>query len=329
MKTIAFLGTGAWGSALASVLSFNNHKVKMWGINEKEVNDINNGVNTAFFGEKKFNNPKNITASLKMEEVVEGADFVVLAVPSVAIKSVLTQLTKVLGSKKANILSVAKGFDYETSEPLSNFIYNHFKNNLNSFASLIGPSFAVEVFDNLLTMANVVGKNKEFNQLIAQAFNNNYFKLVPTEDEHGAEYYAAFKNTLAIGVSIANYFFEAKNTVAALVTIGVNEIFNIYKHFNPHSCASVALQLSALGDTLLTCTSEKSRNFSFGKLIAEFGLEEALQKNTKVVEGYYAAKTLDKMLTNNPELKAPFLKNIVDILYHGKSEKEICNFEII
>lgn len=319
---IGILGTGAWGSALANVLSSNNHKIIMWGIDDKEIEDINKGYNKKYFGEQKFENNQNIFATSNIDEVLKNTNTILLAVPSGAIFSVLNLIKeKKEKNNKINIINVAKGIEEKSNKFFSQIIKEVLGESLENYCSLIGPSFACEVMEQKFTMINIVGPNKDFLSKVAILFNNNNFRLVSLECEESAELFAALKNVLAIGIGIVSYFYPNENTKAAMLATGVKEISNIQK--DPY----IGFELAGIGDIFLTCSSTKSRNYSFGLLVAKEGLANALKVNNKTIEGYHAAKILNHMIEkNNLKNKTLFLNSIIEILYKNKSPKNILDF---
>lgn len=326
MSKVTFIGTGAWASGLATVLTKNNHKVVMWGIDDKEISDINKGKNTKYFGDKFFNNPENLKATTDLKKALKGTQYLVLAVPSSAFEIVIPQIKNVLQDKKINVINVAKGIDNKSKLFYSDVIKKEFGENLKNYCTVVGPSYAVEVFDNQLTVINVVGPKSSYLQAVASIFNNDTFKLIENKNEYGAQLFAALKNTLAIAMGIVRETKPYKNPEAALLTIGVKEINNILKYLYPKSDKLIGFEFAGIGDLFLTCTSEKSRNFSFGLLIAQKGVKKALEKNSKTIEGYRTAKIFYEMLKNVEELRIPFFRSIFNVLFANKSEKDLLDF---
>ncbi|MCU4706676.1 NAD(P)H-dependent glycerol-3-phosphate dehydrogenase [Mycoplasma sp. CSL7503-lung] len=320
-----FIGTGAYGSALANVLSYNNKKISMYGIDEKEIQDINDGHNQKYFGSNNFFNKENIFATNDLSEVVLNSNFIILAIPSNAIKSVLKQISGLIKFKKINLINLSKGIEPSTELFFSQFIKRKFNKNLKNLATLLGPSFAIEIFNKELTVINIVGENKEYNEKLIQNFNNNYFKLVENSNEIGLELFASLKNVLAIGLGIASIATESKNTNAALITIGIQEMITIYRKLTNNVDNDFVYQFAGIGDTFLTCTSVKSRNYTFGTMIGEFGINVALEKTNGTVEGYTTAKSLEKIIKNN-QINVPFFENIIEILSNKKEHMKICDF---
>ncbi|WP_406614661.1 NAD(P)H-dependent glycerol-3-phosphate dehydrogenase [Mycoplasma corogypsi] len=326
LRKFGFIGTGAWGSALANVLSSNGHKVMLYGVDLAEINDINNGRNTKYFNSIKFSHQENVIATTSLKELVDFANTFVLAVPSHAIKTVLKQLKDIIKYKHVDIINLSKGFEQNSELLFSEFVQKKFRSNLKNLASLVGPSYAIEVFQHDLTVINIVGENVEYLEDIASYFNNSSFKLVASQKVNGCELFAAAKNLLSIGLGISSYNNESVNTHSALITLGTQEIIKLYQVLYPTEFShEVAFSYAGIGDIILTCSSNKSRNYSFGLLVAEIGINDALAKNTSTVEGYETAKTLNKLIKRN-NVSVPFLQSIIDILLHNKKASYLTDF---
>ncbi|UWV84356.1 NAD(P)H-dependent glycerol-3-phosphate dehydrogenase [Mycoplasmopsis felis] len=321
-----FIGTGSYGSALANVLSENGHNVALYGINEYEINDINTGYNQRYFGSIPFYKKENIYATDNLEEVVLSSEHIVLAIPSTAMRETLKKIKEILNSKKINIINLSKGIEYQSGMFFSDFIKWKFNKNIKNLATLTGPSFASEVFQRENTIINVVSENEEYNELLVSLFTNKYFKLIPETNVLGSEIFGAIKNVLAIGIGMWNATNTSKNTLSALLTMGINEINHIYKHLSNKENVDFSLSYSRIGDVYLTCTSVKSRNFTLGIQIYENGVDKALENSGSTVEGYHTAKTLEKMIKEKEINNIPFLKSILDVLFNSKKPVNLLDF---
>ncbi|WP_027121980.1 NAD(P)H-dependent glycerol-3-phosphate dehydrogenase [[Mycoplasma] imitans] len=316
---VGILGTGAWGTALANILLKNGHIVKMWGIDEDEIDNLKKGYNNRYFGNKKLFKAPDLVSS-DLSQVVDGCDYLLLAIPSKFFNDVLAKLANVLKDRKVHLINVAKGMEANTKQFWSEVIKRAFSKNLLSLTSLLGPSFATEVFDNHPTVINAVSDDMISCHKVAKLFNNETFELVPFDNELSAQLFAAIKNVCAIGTGIIFEQTTSANTRSAILTKLFNEMDSMYQSlakdkYRPKDCT----QLSGIGDFILTCTNEQSRNFSFGKLVAKFGIKNALEKNINTVEGYIAAKTMYEIIkANNLDLK--LLITIYQILYEDLDE---------
>lgn len=319
---ITILGTGAWGTALANVLLENNNVVKMWGVDNDEINDLKKQLNTKYYGTKKlFKKPYLITNDL--EEATKNSKIILLAIPSKFLIKTLENLKKIIKNKKVILINVAKGIDPETKLFWSQIIKKTFKKNLDGLVSLLGPSFASEVFEKELTVINAVSSNPKALKIVTKLFCNKYFKLVPIENEMGADIFAALKNVAAIGTGIIYQLHPSINTRSAILACAFKEIYQIYqKIVNDNKPSNIGYELCAIGDLTLTCTSEKSRNFSFGLEIGKNGFQKTIAKNNKTVEGFIAAKIINEILKTK-KIKAPIITAIYNILYKNADPKNL------
>ncbi len=320
MAKIAILGTGAWGTALGNVLLKNGHDVLMYGIDKKETSDLKKSVNTKYFGNTKmFCAPKS---TLKEKDVILfKPSYILLAVPSAFIEPTVKKFASKLSNKPIYI-NVAKGFNPKTNDVWSVAIKKIIKPYSKGFVSLLGPSFAIEVFNNQATMINAVSTKKKLAKNVANLFNNSTFKCIVTTDEKGAEIMGSLKNVMAIALGLAYEMHTSINTRAAMLAEATKEISLIVKSLGgkPETISNFC----GIGDIYLTCTDSKSRNFSFGKSIAQVGLKQTLSQNKKTVEGYSATKIAYKIILKE-KINAPVLSEIYKVLYKDKNPKFFVN----
>ena len=317
MARIAILGTGAWGTALANVLLSNKHHVAMWGVDQTQINDLKKQVNTQYYGNTKLVSPLKLVTK-KSEDIINfKPEYVVIAVPSIHISSTLEMFANKFENMPVYI-NVAKGFDLKTKNTWSLSISKIIKNNSLGLVTLIGPSFATEVFNKNITVVNTVSDTIELAKKVGVLFNTKFFKCVEITDVKGAETISAIKNIMAIGSGILYAQHNSINTRAAILAQIAKEVQSIVKIMGGEP--STLYQFCGIGDIFLTCTDSKSRNFSFGLEIGKFGfknVKKVLKNNT--VEGYWAAKVVYQIITSHG-IKAPILTNIYKILYNNESE---------
>jgi glycerol-3-phosphate dehydrogenase (NAD(P)+) len=191
-------------------------------------------------------------------------------------------------------------------------------NKCKGLVTLIGPSFAIEVFRKEPTIVNVISHSIPLGRMVALLFNNSYFKCIEIKDEVGAEIIGALKNVMAIGMGIAYQLHASINTRAAMLAQVTKEINKIMKTFGGES--DTITQFCGIGDIYLTCTDIKSRNFSFGKLVAEVGVNQALKLNHKTIEGYLATKIIAKIIKIK-KIHAPILNETYRVLFDHEQPK--------
>lgn len=314
---ICILGTGAWATALGSRLSLNGNTVFLWGIDNNEVNDINSGYNKKYFGNTKFSSSLSATTDLKT--AIGDSKYIIFAVPSTALESVLDKVKEFLSDKKSQVIliNVVKGIDSETSQILSNKIKSKLGGHYYSrLVTLCGPSFATEVFEEKPTVINGTGKNIKIVKQVCELFNSDVFKVIPINDIVGLQVFSSLKNLLAIAVGLSQAEYTSVNTMSAILTMGIEEIQKI-------ACKMKAkkwtiMSFCGIGDIFLTCSSPQSRNYSFGQDLLKKGVEKTIKENKKTVEGFEVYKTA-KNIINKYAINAPIFSSIIEVL-EGKLE---------
>lgn len=314
---IRILGTGSWGTALGQVAADNGNDVIMWGINENQVNDIEvNHRNSAFFDSPVS---EKVHASTDLS-IVKDADIILAAVPTMALEEVLTKTVKYI-DHPVIIINVAKGFHPVTHERLS-VVIEHIvpADKRTAVVSLIGPSHAEEVILRQLTVINAVSEDEASAEKIQKIFSNDYFRVYRNTDVIGAETGVALKNVMAIASGILEGFGQGDNARAALMTRGLAEMsrYGIAQGAKPQTF----LGLDGVGDLIVTCTSQHSRNFMAGYQIGKDGSAERFMKeNKKTVEGIYACKVVhDEAIRQGIDM--PITNEVYAVLYEGKDPKE-------
>ena len=314
---IRILGTGSWGTALAQVAADNGNDVVLWGINEEEVNDIKfNHRNSVF-----FNTPisEKVQASTDLS-IIKDADIILVAVPTIALEEVLTKAVAVM-DHPAIIINVAKGFHPVTHERLSVVIEKIIpEKKRKAVVSLIGPSHAEEVILRQLTLINAVSKDEASAEIVQNVFSNDYFRVYRNSDVIGAETGVALKNVMAIASGILEGFGQGDNARAALMTRGLAEMtrYGVAQGARPETF----LGLDGVGDLIVTCTSQHSRNYMAGYQIGKEGSAERFMKeNKKTVEGIYACKVIHEESIKQG-IDMPITNEVYAVLYEGKNPKE-------
>ena len=314
---IAFLGCGAWATALAYVLGKKNeNEVWLYGRPEDSIEDINKKHrNTRFFPDVEL--PSSIKATIDPKEAIADADILVLAVPSVAIPSIVP-LIQEHAKKNPLLVNVIKGFDPNSGEGISGYIKEKLGPDtpIQGIVSLVGPSFAEDVIHDDLTCVCAVCEDEAKAKLVQSLFSSPSFRVYVQQDVIGAEIGAGMKNIIAIASGALEGLGFTENARAALITRGLAEItrFGLARGAK----ASTFLGLTGVGDLTLTASSMRSRNYSLGY---EIGKEDeadiVLARNKKTVEGVIACKTIYG-LSKTMGVETP----IVDAVYRVLYEKE-------
>lgn len=314
---VRVIGSGSWATALAQVLADNGQDVKVYGIAQDEVDDINNNhKNSKYFNDVDIN--PNLVASTDIN-IVKDADIVLLGVPTFALESVCLQIKELL-DHKVYIINVAKGFHPKTKQRLSIVIKELLGDKLIDVISLIGPSHAEEVIRRLLTIVNSVCENEESAKIIQGLFANEYFRVYTNTDVVGAEIAAATKNVMAIASGVLTGIEQGDNARAALMTRGLYEMTRFGLYFGGKK--ETFLGLNGVGDLIVTCSSLHSRNFQAGLAIGKAnGAKEFLANNTKTTEGVNTTRVVYEMAKENG-IEMPITDQIYQVLFEEKSPKD-------
>ena len=314
---IAILGTGSWATALSQVLVDNGHETLMYGISQEEIDDINlNHQNSRYFKDVKVD--EKIRATNNLEETIKDASYILITVPTSAVRSTLEKVKPLL-KQKVTVINASKGFDLTTKKRISETIREVLdENERYEVVSLIGPSHAEEVVIRQLTTVCSVSLDIDRAKDVQELFSNMYFRVYSHDDEIGAEYGVALKNVIAIAAGTIAGLGYGDNTRAALITRGLAEMtrFGVKKGGQ----AETYLGLTGIGDLIVTCSSKHSRNFMAGYQIGlADGAEEFMKNNKKTVEGIRTCKVIYEDFKENyyPDLQMPIVDAIYAVLYRG------------
>lgn len=243
MKTVV-IGSGSWGSALAQVLQDKEEDVIIYGLDESEINDINeHHQNHKYFPNVALNSKLRATTDVS---VVKDADVIVLSVPSIAIEAVCTQVSELV-DHPVIIVNTAKGFHPKTNGRMSEVIRSVMpKDKLSSVVSLIGPSHAEEVVIRMLTTICAVSQKEEDAEIIQRLFSNQYLRVYRGSDEIGSEIGVALKNAIALASGMLAGLGYGDNTRAALITRGLAEMIRYSSAMGGKE--STMMGLTGIGD---------------------------------------------------------------------------------
>ena len=317
---VAVLRAGAYGCALASVLNENKHSVILWTAFEKEAKELKKTLQS-----RKLPNivlPKELKFTSNMEEI-EDSDLIIIAIPTAFLNDVTKKLKK---HYKNNPICIAtKGIEQGSCR----FVYDIIKDNLKTekLAVISGPSFAIDIANKAPVGLALASQDKETINIITEALSNYRFKLRKTNDIIGVEICGAIKNVIAIAAGIIAGMDMTESTKAMFITESLHDIKSLIKGLG--SDGDTVLTYAGFGDLLLTATSEKSRNYSFGYLIGKGASKEEIDeyiKNT-TIEGLYTLKSINE-LVKDKDVEMPIINLIEKIIYEGKSPKELIRFLI-
>lgn len=313
MKKIAVIGSGSWGVALSMHLASMGHIVKIWSFAEEEANLINKERKCVFLPEITI--PENITCYTNFEEALEDTDLIIHVTPSKFVRNILKQYKHFV--KEQPIVMCAKGFERETLNSLDEIIEEELPNHL--YAVLSGPSHAEEVSKQIPTAMVVAAKDETLQEEVRSTFMNEKMRIYTSFDIKGVELGGALKNIIAFCAGIAAELGLGDNSFAALITRGLTEISRLGVKMGGKQ--DTFYGLTGLGDLIVTCLSEHSRNRRAGKLIgAGKTIEETRQivgMTIESIDNIEVAYELSKIYN----VDMPIVHAVYDVLYNGLDPK--------
>jgi len=305
------IGAGSWGSATALHLARLNHDVTVWGRDAAQMENM----------EKKRENkkylpgiilPKNIVfISGDIEKAMGHAENIILAVPSHVFREMLYKIKPYFSHDKT-LIWITKGLDPETHELLHQVVQEILGDTV-KLAILSGPSFAKEVANDLPTAVTLASNDKKLAEKLVHLFHSPHFRVYASADIKGVEIGGAVKNVLAIAVGIAQGLGCGANAQAALITRGLAEMMRLGRALGGNS--ETFMGLSGMGDLVLTCTNDQSRNRRFGIAIGMgISQEKALENIGQVVEGIQTTNEIYN-LAKKYNIDMPITEHIYKVLY--------------
>jgi glycerol-3-phosphate dehydrogenase (NAD(P)+) len=309
-SSISVLGAGSWGTALAIQAARNGCQTLLWGHNPEHIADLSKDKeNKRYLPGLSF--PSALLTSDSIEEAVRFSDLILLSVPSHAFKSTLIKLKPFL-TDQTKIAWATKGFDTDDGLLLSTVVEQEISKDIQT-AILSGPTFAQEVARGLPTAITVASASPEFSTQLASLFHNQYFRAYTSQDIIGLQVGGAIKNVLAIAAGIADGLGFGANTRAALITRGLQEIIRLGIKLGGQQ--ETFMGLAGLGDLILTCTDDQSRNRRLGLALGQ-GKDraEAIKSIGQEVEGVSAARET-YLLSLKHDVDMPITKQTYKVLY--------------
>ena len=305
----AVIGGGAWGSAIANLLArLNNGRVIIWAKEKEVVNEINTQNKNSLFLEG-IELEKNIYATDNISEAI--APFIFYVTPAQHFRKIVSLQKKYI-DEKSELIICSKGIEISSGKLLSEIISIILPNT--NYYILSGPSFANEVAKKKPAALVLSSNNIKKAIKLSSFLSSKNFRLYPNDDIIGVQLGAAIKNVYAISSGIVSGLNYGENAGAALLTRAISEMVRISIGLGGNK--DTIFGLSGVGDILLTCTSESSRNFSLGIAIGKgLKIEEIIKNRTTIAEGYYTTKAIYN-LVQTLGIDAPILKSVYDILYN-------------
>ncbi|HFI0700440.1 TPA: NAD(P)H-dependent glycerol-3-phosphate dehydrogenase [Streptococcus suis] len=315
-QTIAVLGPGSWGTALAQVLNDNGHTVRIWGNIPEQIDEINeHHTNTRYF--KDIVLDENIKGYKDLTETLNGVDAVLFVVPTKVTRLVAKQVAQAL-KHKVIVMHASKGLEPDSHKRLSEVLEEEIPADLRSEIVVVsGPSHAEETIVRDLTLISAASKDLETASYVQNLFSNNYFRLYTNNDVIGVETAGALKNIIAVGAGALHGLGYGDNAKAAIIARGLTEItrLGVKMGANPLTYSG----LSGVGDLIVTGTSIHSRNWRAGDLLGKGEKLEDIEANMgMVIEGISTTKAAYE-LAQELNVYMPITQAIYSVIYQGAS----------
>jgi len=316
--TIAVLGAGSWGMALAKLFCNAGRRVQLWEyLPDRAIKLARERRDDAFL--RGLILPTQVQITSDLEAALRDADLVALVLPSHAMREVCTELNAI-GLARTTLVSMSKGLENETLMRMSEVILDAVDEELeNQVAVLSGPSHAEEVSVGLPTTVVVASSQPDVARYVQRSLMTGTFRIYTNPDVIGVEMGGALKNIIAIAAGVCDGLGFGDNTKAALLTRGLAEIsrLGVAMGANPLTFAG----LSGMGDLIVTCTSRHSRNRNLGEHIGKGAtLEEAMQQTVMVAEGVKTtAAAYD--LAQRVGVEMPITEKVRAVLFGGEEPR--------
>lgn len=314
MKNIAIIGSGTWGVALAIHLSKAGNNIKMWSFSEEEAKAINNDKKCKFLPNAVIED--NITCYTDMKNVIEGSEMILHVTPSKFVRETIKKYKDYVTNQP--IIMCAKGFEADTLCTLSQIIEQEMPNV--KYGIFSGPSHAEEVSIGIPTAIVIASKDEYVRNLVQETFMNEKMRVYTSNDVIGVELGGALKNIIAFCAGIATEINLGDNSFAALITRGLVEITRLGMAMGGQH--DTFYGLSGLGDLIVTCMSEHSRNRRAGRLIGKgYTVAQAKQEIGMVIESIDNIEVA-YALANKYNIEMPIVNAVYDVLYNHLNSKE-------
>ncbi|MCZ8342396.1 MAG: NAD(P)-dependent glycerol-3-phosphate dehydrogenase [Leptospira sp.] len=317
---IGIIGAGSFGTALGSILADKGYNVTLWTRSSDQAGSINeNHINNKHMPDLVL--PEKLSANTNLIEVVSDKDMIVSAPPSHALSGILKEIKDHIPAK-IPIVSASKGIESESLRLVSEIFESELPGQFHSQLSyLSGPSFAKEMVKRVPTIVSIASKNEATAKRVQEIFSFTYFRTYWTPDVVGVEVGGALKNVIAIAAGVADGLGFGQNTRAALITRGLNEITRMGLKMGADPMTF--LGPSGMGDLVLTCCGEASRNRTVGfRLGKGEKLKDILASMNEVAEGVITTKSA-KNLSDKLGVELAITNEVYRMLYEDKDPKEV------
>lgn len=315
---VAVIGGGAWGTALADLLARKGEDVTLWARESEVIESVNHRHTNDMFLPGASLAPA-VRADADLAAAIRGAETVVSAAPSHAVRPVMSQAVRALGAARPLVVSASKGLDPDRLERPSGILADVLPPGT-PLAVLSGPSFALEVFQQQPTAVVAAATDHGVAQRTQRVFATSYFRVYSHTDVVGVELAGALKNVIALAAGILEGLGLGFNTRAALITRGLAEITRLGVKLGAQPMTFAGL--AGMGDLILTATGALSRNRTLGVALGQGKtLEQALAGKPAVVEGVNTTRTA-VALGERHGVELPIAREVANVLFKNKAPRE-------
>ncbi len=317
MENVAIIGSGSWGVALAIHLAKKGNKVKVWSFDKEEARLINEEKKCKFLPEVSL--PDNIYCYTNFEDTIKDTKIILNVTPSAFVRNTVKQYKHLVENQP--IIMCTKGFEKDTLYTLDEVIKEELPDKL--YGVLSGPSHAEEVSKGIPTAMVAASENEEIQNMLQTLFMNDKMRIYTSFDVKGVELGGALKNIIAFCAGIAVELGLGDNSYAALITRGLTEMSRLGVKLGGKK--ETFYGLTGLGDLIVTCLSEHSRNRKAGRLIGAGKTIEETRKEVGMtiesIDNIEVAYELSKL--HNVEM--PIVDAVYNVLYNGLKPEEAVN----
>jgi len=316
---IGLIGGGSWGTAQAKLLAENGHRVQMWCHEEWLPEVINERHENSEFL-PGYTLPEEVRATHDLKATVRDKDVIVSVPPTQFVRDVLGRVADDIPTGTP-LVSASKGIENDTLMLVSDILEDVLPSRVHPYLSyLSGPSFAVEVAEQQPTAVTVASYNQSLAAEVQELYSNNYFRVYTSTDVRGVEIGGAVKNVIAIAAGAIKGMGLGQNPLAGMITRGLHEISRLATTLgsNPLTLKGLA----GMGDLVLTCTSDLSRNQTVGRKLGQgMSLDEILEDMNMVAEGVKTSISVHE-LAQQADVEMPISEQVYRVLHEDKSAAE-------
>jgi glycerol-3-phosphate dehydrogenase (NAD(P)+) len=317
LKPVTVLGAGSWGTALAIHLARAGLQIKLWGNEADHMDRLQQErCNQQFLPGVEF--PETLEVHKDLEQALQSTCCILLAIPSYAFRSFLSSASNLIDANTP-VVWASKGLEEGTGKLLHEVV-NEELPQCSQTAVISGPTFAGEVANNMPTAITVASESESLSKEISRYLHHGNFRVYTSKDVIGVELGGALKNVLAIASGIADGMGFGANARAALITRGLAELMRLGTTMGGHR--ETFMGLAGMGDLVLTCTDNQSRNRRMGLKLAEgLSKEDIREEIGQEIEGVRTAREAMR-LSEMHHVELPIIEQVYKVLYEGLSPEE-------